>query len=82
MLNKAKLFDASASRLYSHISTPVGLNHEIPFFIVLAILSACLGSLYIFVHREYCAMKKRYSHMWFFNAWVYSLFIALAISSA
>ena len=80
MYNKVKLFDASATQFYNG-NAPVGLNHEIPFFILLAVLCACLGSFFIFVVRHLATLKKRCSGRWFFNPWVYSLFIAFIVSS-
>jgi chloride channel 2 len=80
MYSKVKLFDASATQFYSGMA-PVGLNHEIPFFLLLAILCACLGSFFILIVRHLATFKKRHSSRWFFNPWLYSLSIAFLVST-
>lgn len=80
MYGRVKLFDASADYFYNGVA-PVGLNHEIPFFIMLALLSGLIGSFYIFVHREYLRLKLRNSSLWVFNPWIYSGLVALLITT-
>lgn len=49
---------------------------------IISIIMGVFGSFYIFVHREYCSMKKRYKSFWFFNPWIYTITIALIIINA
>lgn len=77
-----QLFDGSDYHFYANDKLILkGLNKEIPFFIILAILCSLLGCLYIYIHKIYVTMKKRRSDWWCFNPWIYSLFIAFLIST-
>lgn len=75
-----ELFNASGHHFYKG-SYKIGLNHELPFFIIMAIFMGLLGSFYIFIHRIYCKMKREYQYIWFFNPWFYTLFIAAIITN-
>jgi H+/Cl- antiporter ClcA len=79
--NVVVLYDAKA--LYTTNKHVSYLSHilENLFVFILAIILACLGSFYIFMHRIYCTMKKKYSSSWVFNPWLYTLTIAIIITT-
>ena len=56
LLVTVALFDTSNHNFYLG-SFPVGLNQELPIFMMIAVMMYLFGSFYIFVHRDYCAMK-------------------------
>ena len=80
VLGFVELFDASGHHFYKS-SYNIGLNHELPFFMIMAVFMGFLGSFYIFIHRVFCQMKRKYQHIWFFNPWFYTLFIAAIITN-
>lgn len=81
LLGFVQLFDASGHHFYRS-GLNIGLNQELPFFILLAIFMGLIGPFYIFIHRIYCKMKRDYNDIWFFNPWFYTILIAGIITNA
>lgn len=82
-LSEGSLFAADASYFYSG-KAAVGINHEQPFFVILGILSGCLGSLYIRLQRAVNTFKSRQvanKNIFFSNNWIYTLGVTFIITN-
>lgn len=77
--NFTVLFSADAGYFYSG-GLPIGINHEIIFFIILGIFCGMIGSAYVQFQR-YINSTKSYlaKYDYFKNNWIYSLSMCFII---
>ena len=53
LLGFVELFDASGHHFYKG-TYQIGMNQELPFFMIMAIFMGIFGSFYIWIHKIYC----------------------------
>lgn len=56
-------FSLDASYFYK-ANAPIGINHEQPFFVLLGLISGCMGSAYILFQRRVNMWKKSHIKDW------------------
>jgi chloride channel 2 len=77
------VFTADASYFFMG-KTAIGVNQELPFFVILGLFCGIIGSLYIWFQKTVNNTKKRLAakHAFFKSNWIYSLsmgFICISI---
>ena len=77
-IQKIRLFNAEAGYFYRE-HQQIGLNIELLFYFMLAIILGLIGSFFIYILRVCLTLKKQNKGMWIFDPWFYSITIALFI---